>query len=140
MSNSPLLYNQPKPRGDWVNEAPEKPISHGGPVPVFRGIFEAVSVSLQLLFRLAAMLLLLVTGAELFACEMLAPEQCESFGLPSDNDEAQLGDNCICCCNHILVVQPVTLMPSHQTVVHLGFLQPASPQIRPTTVYHPPKA
>jgi hypothetical protein len=31
-------------------------------------------------------------------------------------------------------------MPSHQTVVHLEFPQPASPQVRPTTVYHPPRA
>lgn len=101
---------------------------------------QGVSGSLQLLFRLAAILLLLVTGAELFACEMLAPEQCESFGFPSDSDGAQLNDNCICCCNHILVAQPITLMPSRQTVVHVECLQPAAPQVRPATVYHPPKA
>lgn len=102
--------------------------------------FEGVSAWLQLLFRVAAILLLLVTGAELFACEMLAPEQCESFGFPADNDGAQLDDNCICCCNHILVARSITLIPSHQTVVHVEFLQPASPQIRPTTVYRPPKS
>lgn len=112
----------------------------GGPLFGPPWYFEGVSASLQLLFRVAAILLLLVTGAELFACEMLAPEQCESFGLPADNGGAQLDDNCICCCNHILVAQPVTLMPSHQTVVHLEFLQPASPQVRPSTVYHPPKS
>lgn len=119
---------------------PNKARSHGGPVLGPPWYFESVSSSLQLLFRLAAILLLLVTGAELFACEMLAPEQCESFGFPSDNDAAQLNDNCICCCNHILVAQPVTLTPSHQTVVHVEFLQPAAPQVRPATVYHPPKA
>jgi hypothetical protein len=32
------------------------------------------------IFRLMAILLLLVTGAEVFACEMIEPDQCESFG------------------------------------------------------------
>ena len=111
-----------------------------GQFSVLPWYFEGVRASLQILFRLAAILLLLVTGAELFACGMLAPEQCESFGFPADKDGAQLDDNCICCCNHILVAQPITLMPSQQTVVRLEFPQPASPEVRPTTVYHPPRA
>lgn len=93
------------------------------------------------IFRLAAVLLLLLTGAELFACEVLAPEQCESFGLPGENRQPQeVDDNCICCCSHILIVD---LSPRPVELGLVGTLEAEAPRAvvqAPASIYHPPKA
>lgn len=92
------------------------------------------------LFRLAAVLLLLITGAELFACEVIAPERCESFGFPKDGGSEQADDNCICCCLHIVVISPIQL---NAIGVMVTFLQPVDPPKvarRSTSIYHPPRA
>jgi hypothetical protein len=84
------------------------------------------------------MFLLLLTGAELFACDMIAPDQCETFGVPADGT-SQPDDNCICCCSHIVVSDAITLTPSHHQVETIDFATPPKPDREPTSIYHPPK-
>lgn len=94
----------------------------------------------RVLFRLAAIFLLLVTGAELFACEMIAPDRCESFGFPSDNSNSTGDDNCICCCTHILIAEPITLDACGEATLALEVPAIAPPDSEPLSIYHPPKA
>jgi hypothetical protein len=123
-----------------VNDAPVEALLCGGPnhfgPPWY---FEGVSASLQHLFRLAAVMLLCVTGAELYACEILAPQECESFGYPTDSGGSAADDNCICCCAHIIVAQPLELKPSNDVVLLLETPDPAFPQNRTLTFYRPPR-
>lgn len=86
------------------------------------------------------MLLLLITSAELYACEMLAIDQCETFGTSKDNGNTERGDDCICCCIHIMVQQPAVLVPTSRLVELVEFHAPAPPNALPVLVYHPPKA
>lgn len=90
------------------------------------------------IFRLAAVVILLLTGVELFACDMLAPNQCESFGMPGTSPDQQ-DDNCICCCTHIVVVEPVVLAPQPEPVMTVSVLDPAQPHYDPPAIYHPPR-
>lgn len=94
----------------------------------------------QVLFRAAAVILLLVTGAELFACELMAPDSCESFGFPSNDSVPSTDDNCICCCTHILIAEPIVLKASGEAVAIPDASAPATPESVPLSIYHPPKA
>ena len=100
----------------------------------------SMGVRLQFRFRFAAVLLLLLTGAELFACEIIAPDRCESFGFPSDNPDSAGDDNCICCCAHILIASPIILGACGEAVAISDSPTPAPPESEPLSVYHPPKA
>jgi hypothetical protein len=88
----------------------------------------------------AAVILLLITGAELFACELMAPDSCESFGFPSKDSIPSANDNCICCCTHILVAEPLVLEASGEAVAIPDAAPPITPESDPLSIYHPPKA
>ena len=92
------------------------------------------------IFRFVAVFLLLLTSAELYACEVLAPEQCESFGYPQDGNPQQSDDNCICCCAHVIVVQPVLLDASVLVIKGLDPVEPRQVERQPSSIYHPPTA
>jgi hypothetical protein len=55
------------------------------------------------LFGFTAALLLLVTGAQALACDLSDACVTISAGHPSDCDQPS-GDNCLCCCHHIVPV------------------------------------
>lgn len=99
-----------------------------------------MSLRFRVLFRVVAVFLLLLTSAELFACELMAPDQCESFGFPSDNPRPSGDDNCICCCTHILIAEPITLEACGEAVAMVHMVTPAPPDSEPLSIYHPPKA
>jgi hypothetical protein len=44
----------------------------------------------------------MLTGFELFACEMLPESVCELNGSPMDNPQSG-DDNCLCCCFHVVL-------------------------------------
>ena len=92
------------------------------------------------IFRFVAVFLLLLTSAELYACEVLAPEQCESFGYPQDGNQRRGDDNCICCCSHVMVVQPVLLDVSVLVITSLDHAELRQVEQQPASIYHPPKA
>ena len=55
------------------------------------------------LFSIAAALLLLVAGAQALACDLSDACVTVSPGHPNDCDQP-MGDNCLCCCHHIVPV------------------------------------
>jgi len=90
-------------------------------------------------FRVAALCLLLLTGVELFACELLYPNGCESYGSPA-SQQTQSDDNCFCCCFHIMVARLIQL--DHQETPIFAWVEPDTgrPQTQPSRIYHPPRA
>ena len=91
------------------------------------------------LLRLTAILLLLLAGTELFACEVLAPEQCESFGFPTDQSSQEADDDCICCCSHVLVVDPPQPFAVAESPGEFAPLSRAAVEREAPPVYHPPR-
>ena len=90
------------------------------------------------IFRVAALVMLLLTGVELFACEMMFPNGCEPQG-EHGSQQNQPDDCCLCCCMHVVAVQPVR-MDWHETVVAaLAAPEPGTPETRPSRIYHPPR-
>lgn len=51
--------------------------------------------------RVIALCLLMLTGFELFACEVLPETICELNGSPLDTEQPG-DDNCLCCCFHVI--------------------------------------
>jgi hypothetical protein len=63
-----------------------------------------------MMIRVIAILLLMVAGGEAYACD--ASDECvpASSGAGSDCDQPT-GDNCLCCCHHIVPVPVFALEP-----------------------------
>jgi hypothetical protein len=91
------------------------------------------------LFRIAAIAILLLTGAEMVTCELLSPFACELSGGPSTGDRDQ-DDACVCCCFHVVVRTPFALDPGERAEL----LAPGPPVLLSSfdssPIYHPPKA
>ncbi len=84
-------------------------------------------------------MLLLITGAELFACEILSPNSCEISKLPDNTKQSPPDDGCLCCCAHIVIVVPVTLTPSPEQVNAVVMIEHAKPTTQSSSIYHPPR-
>ena len=93
------------------------------------------------IFRLAAAAILLLAGAELLACDLLANPACEiSRSVPTDGSgDASDGDGCLCCCCHIVVSAPFVLELTQETVWIAFLPEPALPSRQPGGIYHPPR-
>ena len=90
-------------------------------------------------FRIVAVIMLLLTGVELVACEAFSPATCEISGAPSDQS-TDSGDACLCCCFHIVVATPFVLEPTEK-IVALELVTPVPfPSQESAKIYHPPKA
>lgn len=91
------------------------------------------------IFRIAAVIILLLTGVELIACEVFSPATCEISGVPGGQC-TNSGDACLCCCSHIVVRVPLVFEPTEEAVA----LKPVPPvpvsSFEPASIYHPPKA
>lgn len=90
------------------------------------------------IFRIAALVMLLLTGVELFACEMMFPNGCETQG-EHGSQQNQPDDCCLCCCMHVVAVQPIPLDQMQTVVADLAASEPGRPESRPSHIYHPPK-
>ena len=85
------------------------------------------------IFQIAAVLLLLLMGAQLFACDVLGTDRCDQQQTVDD-------DCCICCCVHIVMDQPTVLEPQ-ETLVAFSIAPAAGvPLPQPANIYHPPKS
>lgn len=91
------------------------------------------------IFRVAAVVMLLLTGVELIACEVLSPTTCEISGAPDDQKPGS-GDACLCCCFHIVIATPIVF----ETALEVAALDPPwavqVPSIESASIYHPPRA
>ena len=91
------------------------------------------------IFRLVALVLLLLTSAELFACEILSPDNCETLGFPNDGNQSSPDDGCLCCCAHVVIVIPVTLTPRTEQVSTAVMIERVKPTTQSSSIYHPPR-
>lgn len=95
-------------------------------------------VSRATLIRLIAVLLLLIAGAEVFACDITDP--CfMSAGGPSGDCDQPLGDNCLCCCHHIVPAASVTLNTSEYVADAVPPLPTAHTASMSLPIEHPPQ-
>ena len=90
-------------------------------------------------FRIAAVFILLLTGVEMVACELISPETCELFGAPSDQSTGT-GDACVCCCFHIVVKAPFVFEPTEEAVTLEALPQIQFSSFESVNIYHPPRA
>lgn len=90
-------------------------------------------------FRIAAVIILLLSGVELIACEVVSPPACEISGAPGGQSTGS-GDDCLCCCFHIVVRTPLVFEPTEEAIA----LDPLTPipfsSFEAVSIYHPPKA
>ncbi len=121
--------------GPSPGESPAAP-RKGCPTPKMwhhGGLVSARSVAL---YRIAAVLLLLLAGAEIGVCCSNSSSVFESC----DPDGPSPGDGCLCCCRHIVVVPAVTLAPA----AFLEFTLPPARIFHTLTlasrIDHPPRA
>lgn len=88
-----------------------------------------------------ALAILLLAGSEIVFCAQCSPESCIfSHNHHTSRTSSQSGDECLCCCGHLLIrsavhIEPVTRItltaepePAHVTIE------------RHAAVYHPPRA
>ena len=62
--------------------------------------------------RSMAVVFLLMTAAEVFGCELLSSPSCELSSPAGDSGQSghRSGDECFCCCHHIVLGQsPIVL-------------------------------
>ena len=90
------------------------------------------------IFRIAAVTILLLTGAELVACEVFSPATCEISGAPGDKNTAS-GDACLCCCFHIVVSAPLVFERTDEVVALESHLPASHSSFESASIYHPPK-
>jgi hypothetical protein len=92
-------------------------------------------------FRIVAVAILLLTGVELFTCELLSADTCEITRIPGGGDSAQPsdGDNCLCCCSHIVVSPHIEITPTFDVVPIFVLAQCSPPSAEAPHIYHPPR-
>ncbi len=91
------------------------------------------------IFRVAAVIILLLAGVELIACEVSSSASCEISGAPCDQSRNS-GDACLCCCSHIVVRTPIVFEPTEEAVALEPLPQIAFSSLESLRIYHPPKA
>jgi hypothetical protein len=91
-------------------------------------------------FRFMAMFLLLFTAAEVLACDLVPSDDCYLSSPTSDQQQgSNAGDNCLCCCAHMMVVAPVIYTPTQSSVFLAEVVPVELPLTRPSIVDHPPQ-
>ena len=95
-------------------------------------------------WRMVALLVVLLAAGEIFACQWISPDSCIFFAhnhSDGDSDKECSGDGCLCCCAHIVVVAPV------QPLAALGYISRAvpseeiqTPEFPPIGIEHPPRS
>jgi hypothetical protein len=93
-------------------------------------------------FRLTAVLILLLTGVELFTCELIAPGACELTD-PASGDKpghSNCGNGCICCCCHVVVSSVFVLTPAESVSPVPPLPETQRPIAHPSLIDHPPRA
>jgi len=87
--------------------------------------------------RIFAVLLLLIAGAEVYACD--ASETCVSTNTGSDGCDQPSGDNCLCCCHHVVPVSAFVLEPCDSVVQEPVPEAVARFLTVPLSIDHPPQ-
>lgn len=78
-----------------------------------------LSVTRTILIRMVAVLLLLTAAAEIYACDV--SDICYSVpagqsSQQSNDCDQPTGDNCLCCCHHVIPAAAFVLQPAEWVV------------------------
>ena len=92
----------------------------------------ALSLPRIYLFRVVAILLLLMGAVEVYACDRADACITSATGQNSDCDHPS-GDNCVCCCHHAVPSAVVTL----NAVEYVREGLPPAPLVRTTSMALP---
>ena len=92
--------------------------------------------------RVVTLLLLLLASTEIFACDAIASPGCLfSSHATHDSDGDCSGDGCLCCCAHIVVVQPILpLAPLGLVDEAIVVSDSDTPEVPPNRIEHPPRS
>ena len=88
----------------------------------------------------AALLVALAT-TEIVFCSECSPESCQ-FSKSTSSQHGPIshsGDECLCCCAHLLVIAPSTIRPAKETLPAVEATVPPLPFTTTRPEYHPPK-
>jgi hypothetical protein len=93
-------------------------------------------------FYFTAMFLLLVMAVQVVACDILHSDNCyisAHSSNPDRNSGDASGDNCVCCCQHVAVTQPLVLQPQETLVQLAPEEMTQQPLVVPSYIDHPPR-
>jgi hypothetical protein len=92
-------------------------------------------------FRLTAIFLVLFTAVEVLACDLLPNSDCYISQTQSQHKHQgpTSGDNCMCCCAHLVVSKRVTLVPPVLIVPAVREENAEQPLLAPSSIDHPPQ-
>jgi hypothetical protein len=68
-------------------------------------------------FRYTAMFLVLFAAVEILACDLLPNSDCYISHRQDPGQTQDSGDNCLCCCAHMVVVKPLVFEPQETVVL-----------------------
>jgi hypothetical protein len=105
------------------------------------GIMEGVGIWSKA-FYFTAMSLLLFMAAQVVACDILHSDNCyisSHSPNPDRNSGDASGENCLCCCQHVAVTQPLVFEPRETIVAALSEEMIQQPLVAPSRIYHPPR-
>ena len=90
-------------------------------------------------FRCTAMFLVLFAAVEILACD-LAKRQLLPISHPQDKGQPQdSGDNCLCCCAHMVVVKPLVFEPQESIAPAPPNESVPEPLFASSHIDHPPQ-
>jgi hypothetical protein len=93
-------------------------------------------------FRFTAIFLVLFAAVEILACDLLPSSDCYISSHSQDHDKGQgqdSGDNCLCCCAHMVVVQPLIFAPRETIAPAPAEEGLKQPLVFPSHIDHPPQ-
>jgi len=105
------------------------------------GIMEGVGIFSKA-FQLTAMFLLLFMAVQVVACDILHSDNCyisSNSPSPDRNSGDASGDNCVCCCQHVAVTQPLVVEPQEIIVQSPPEEVTQQPLVVPSYIDHPPR-
>ncbi|MGJ5820313.1 hypothetical protein [Paludibaculum fermentans] len=95
-------------------------------------------MSRKILIPLIAVLLLMVVGAEAFACDLMDP--CfSSVAEGSGGCDQPSGDNCMCCCQHIVPATILRVIASEYLSEAIPLPPAAHAMTMALPIEHPPQ-
>ena len=95
------------------------------------------------LVRFVALGLLLLTGFEVLACDLVSPDYCKLSAAQHGKDSSQDdggGDTCLCCCTHYVAPAHINFVQFDEVGVPPVLVPVHSPLPEPARILHPPRA
>ena len=90
-------------------------------------------------FRCTAMFLVLFAAVEVLACDLLPNSDCYISHRQDPGQTQESGDNCLCCCAHMVVVKPLVFEPEEAVAPAPMDENVPQPLFVPSHIDHPPQ-